>query len=143
MVDINTLSLKDAKPSDRPHLLIWDNPQELALQTISFYNNAVRVNYRDHLLSRLNPEDNFLLLHRHLDRELDSLRSICAESVKPIVIVEGLDYLITYLSTHSGEISLFWSRLNRIRQLRAILWLVLPSLIVPSNLSQLAYIKLD
>ena len=143
MVDISTLSLKNARPSDRPHFLIWDHPSELDVQTICFYNDAKRVNYRDHLLSRINLEERFLLLDRHLDRELDALRTICAESVKPIVILEGLDCLISYISTHSGEITFFWHRLKQMRQLKAILWLVLPSIIVPSNLPQQQFIKLD
>ena len=39
MLTINNLSLKDAKPTDSPHLLLWDNPNDLEIQQILFNNN--------------------------------------------------------------------------------------------------------
>ncbi len=35
MQTLNNLLLRDAKPSDRPHLLLWDTPNEADLEQIT------------------------------------------------------------------------------------------------------------
>ncbi|WP_016950627.1 hypothetical protein [Anabaena sp. PCC 7108] len=53
MSTINNLSLQDAKPTDKPHLLLWDNPNDLEITQLLFKNNAQLVSYRNNLLSRV------------------------------------------------------------------------------------------
>lgn len=142
MSTINSLPLKDAKPTDRPHFLVWDTPNEADLQQIIFYNNARRVNYRDNLLSRTNPQESFLILHRHVDRELKAIRSICSPANSPVVILEGLDCLITYLSIH-GQKELFWQKLLNLRQLTSLLWILLPTELIPYNLPQKRQLRVE
>lgn len=135
MPTINSLPLKDAKPTDRPHFLVWDTPSEDALQQIAFYNNAQRVNYRDNLLSRTNAQESFLVLHQQIDREINAIRRICSQCSYPVVILEELDCLVTYLSITSQK-ELFIGRLLNMRQLASLLWILLPTQLVPDNLSQ-------
>ncbi|HEY9809363.1 MAG TPA: hypothetical protein V6D13_08470 [Halomicronema sp.] len=132
MQTINNLQLPPAKPSDRPHILLIENVDETHLQHISFYNNAKRINYRQNLLNRLKPADKFLLLHLHLDRELNAIRFICAENKSEVIILDKLDYLITYLAISPNSIlSLFWQKLSTMRHLEAVLWIVLPPTLTP------------
>ncbi|MCT7951492.1 hypothetical protein NG798_16945 [Ancylothrix sp. C2] len=91
MQTINNLQLPPAQPSDRPHILLIENFDEAHLEHISFYNNAKRINYRQNLLNRLRPADKFLLLHLHLDRELNVISSICADNNSEVIILEKLD----------------------------------------------------
>ena len=127
-----TINLKNAQPSDRPHFLLWDTPNQAALQQIAFYNHAQLTNYRDSLMGRIDSQDRFLLLHQHLDRELNAIRAICSASHCPIIILEGLDCLITYLSAHStSHKNLFWQKLLTMRQLENMLWILLPTKLIP------------
>lgn len=135
MQTISNLQLREAKPSDRPHILLWDSPNEVDLEQILYYNKAQRINYRDNLLSRIDEsKDRFLLLHEHLDRELEAIRSICSQATDEIVLLEGLDYLITYLSVQpSNALASLWHRLSQMRQLESILWILLPTKLTPPN----------
>jgi len=131
MLSSSSLNLRSAKPSDRPHLLVWDTPDEVELQQIALYNNAQRVNYRQNLLSRVKPGDRFLVLHQYLDRELNAISSIGASADKPIVLLEGLDCFITYLYVQpASPISLFWQKITDMRHLESLLWILLPSKLV-------------
>lgn len=129
---LNRLPLKDAKPSDRPHFLVWDTPNEADLEQIAFYNNAQRVKYRDNLLSRIEPQESFLVLHHYIDRELNIIRSICADSKFSVVLLEELECLITYLSIY-GQTERFWQKILNMRQLTSILWILLPVQSIPYN----------
>lgn len=132
MQTINSPQLPPAQPSDRPHILLTENFDEAHLAHISFYNNAKRINYRQNLLSRLKPADKFLLLHLYLDRELNAIRTICAENNSEIIILEKLDYLITYLAiSPNSTLSLFWQKLSTMRHLEAVLWIILPPSLTP------------
>ena len=142
MLTINSLPLKDAKPTDRPHFLVWDTPNEATLQQIVFYNNAQRVNYRDNLLSRTNPQESFLVLHQKIDRELNAMRSICLECNSPVVILEELDCLMTYLSLY-GQKGLFWHKLLNLRQLASLLWILLPTELIHYNLPQQRQLRVE
>lgn len=132
MQTINNPQLPPAQPSDRPHILLIENFDEAHLEHISFYNNAKRINYRQNLLSRLKPADKFLLLHLHLERELNAIRSICSENKENIILLEKLDYLITYLAIQPNPpVRLFWQKLSTMRHLEAVLWIVLPPTLTP------------
>ena len=134
MTAIANLLLRDARPVDRAHLLPWDTPKEPELGHIAFYNNAHRVNYRENLLERLNPDDRFLALHHYLDRELEAIKSMCSGVSKQIVLLEGLDCLITYLHIQpGGHITLFWNNLEKTRKLEKILWILLPHQLAPKT----------
>ncbi|CEJ43520.1 Uncharacterized protein apha_00874 [Umezakia ovalisporum] len=124
----------DARPDDRIHLLLWDKPDETELVRISHYNNAHRVNYRKNLLQRIHPEDTFLALHHNLDMELSAIKSMCFGVSKQIVLLEGLDCLITYLHITSGShITLFWKQLEETRKLEKLLWIMLPQQLAPKS----------
>lgn len=134
MQTLNSLPLRDAKPSDRPHLLLWDSPNQADLEQISFYNHAQRISYRDNLLSRIDDKERFLVLHQYLDRELDAIRTICSKSSHTVVLLEGLDCLITYLYVQpSTPITFFWQKLSNMRHLESILWILLPTKLAPPN----------
>lgn len=142
MSTIKRLPLKDAKPTDCPHFLVWDTPNEAILQQIIFYNNAQRVKYRDNLLSRTNSQESFLVLHQQIDRELNTIRSICSQSNVPVVILEELDCLITYLSIYEKK-ELFWQKLSNLRQLESLIWILLPTQLIPDDLPQKRQLKVD
>jgi len=127
MTAIANLLLRDARPSDRAHLLLWDTPTEFELDQITRYNNAQRVNYRDNLLQRTPPDAKFLTLHHQVEEEMAAIQAICEQTVKPIVLLEGLDCLITYLNVQPGNhTTLFWSSLENTRKLQSLLWIILP-----------------
>lgn len=130
---IKDLKLREAKPSDRPHLLLWDTPNDLELRQLAYRENAECISYRTHLLNRIAPQSSpFLALHMRLDRELNSIKAICAETNKPLVILKDLDRLITYLHVQlDSPISLFWQNLFNTRHLESILWILLPSKLSP------------
>jgi hypothetical protein len=131
MTAIANLLLRDARPSDRAHLLIWDTPNPFELDQITRYNNAQRISYRENLLQRISPNAKFLTLHHQVDEELAAIKSVCDQSAKPVVLLEGLDCLITYLNTQPGDhITLFWSSLENTRKLQRLLWIVLPHKLV-------------
>lgn len=136
MTAIASLPLRDARPSDRAHLLLWDTPNPIELDQIIRYNNAQRVSYRENLMQRITPGSKFLTLHHQIDEELEAIKSICAQAVKPVVLLEGLDCLITYLNTQPGNhTTLFWSSLENTRKLPSLLWILLPHKIVPKTWS--------
>jgi hypothetical protein len=131
MTAIANLPLRYARPSDRAHLLIWDTPNPFELDQITRYNNAQRISYRENLLQRISPNAKFLTLHHQVDEELAAIKSVCDQSAKPVVLLEGLDCLITYLNTQPGDhITLFWSSLENTRKLQRLLWIVLPHKLV-------------
>ncbi|BCL36370.1 hypothetical protein [Nostoc sp. MS1] len=130
----DNLLLRDARPDDRVHLLLWDTPDEAELKRIVYYNNAHRINYRENLLQRIQPGESFLALHHNLDVELRAIKSICSGVDKQIVLLEGLDCLITYLQVTSGSrITLFWKQLEETRKLEKLLWILLPHQLAPKN----------
>lgn len=134
MNQINNLFLKNARPNNQAHLLIWDNPNETELQSLAFYNNAHRVNYRENLIQRISRDDKFLTLHRYTDRELDAIKFICTRFDKSMILLEGLDCLITYLYVKpDSHITLFWTNLEKTRKLEKLLWILLPSTLVPKD----------
>lgn len=134
MNTIANLLLKDALPDNQAHLLLWDTPHEAELAQIAFYNNAHRVNYRENLLQRLAPDEKFVTLHRHLERELEAIRSIRTAVDRSMILLEGLDCLITYLSVKTdAPITLFWNNLEKMRKLEKPLWILLPSKLSPPN----------
>lgn len=133
-MQIKDLKLREAKPSDHPHLLLWDGPKDLELQQLAYRENADRISYRTHLLSRIAPQSRFLALHHQLERELDAIKAICATTPKPVVLLTDLDCLITYLHVQpESPITLFWQNLWNTRHLERILWIVLPSKLAPPN----------
>jgi hypothetical protein len=143
MIAIANLLLRDVRPSDRVHLLLWDTPNQFELDQITRYNNAQRISYRENLIQRINPGDNFLTLHHRVDEELTELKSICEQSAKTIVLLEGLDCLITYLNTQHGDhITLFWSSLENIRKLQCPLWITLPHKLVPTTWPEARLIRI-
>lgn len=124
--------LRSAIPSDSPHILIWDNPSETDLSALAFQNNAKRINHRQTWLQRLPPDSQFLNLDCRT--EIQAIRALCQNITEPVVLLEDLDYLISYLSiSPDSPITTFWFNLAQMRHLPCLLWLVLPSLWVPSD----------
>jgi hypothetical protein len=143
MTAIANLPLRNARPSDRVHLLLWDTPNQFELDQITRYNNAQRISYRENLIQRINPGDKFLTLHHRVDEELAVLKSICDQSAKTIVLLEGLDCLITYLNIQHGDhITLFWSSLENTRRLQCPLWITLPHKLVPKTWPEARLIRI-
>lgn len=129
---INDLRLREAIPSDRPHLLLWDTPNDLQLKQLALYENAECISYRDNLISRTLSTSRFLKLHSHLPRELEAIKNICKEVSKPIVLLSDLDCLITYLYTEPDvKVTFFWKNLETTRHLQSILWIILPRKLAP------------
>jgi hypothetical protein len=134
MLTNNILRLKDAKPSDQVHLLLWDNCNELDLNELTFHHNAECISYRENLLSRINPQKKYLMLEQNLDEELTAIRQICSKAIKPVVILKDFDILLTYLYIKpSSPITLFLQKLANLRHLEKILWLILPNKLKPPN----------
>lgn len=134
MTAIANILLREARPDDRAHLLLWDIPHEAELRHIAFYNNAHRVNYRENLLKRINPGEPFLTLHHYLERELEAIKFMCSGVTKQVILLEGLDCFITYLRVHSkGHVTLFWNNLEKTRKLEKILWILLPHKLAPKT----------
>lgn len=126
------LPLKDARPRDQAHLLLWDAPTPHRLWELTYYNNAARVSYRENLLQRLDPNDKFLNLHHAIDEELAAIKAICQTAQHPVVLLEGLDILITYLRIKpGGQVTLFWQNLEKTRKLDSLLWILIPSPLPP------------
>lgn len=137
MTAISNLLLRNARPDDRVHLLLWDTPNPVELSQITLYNGAQRVSYRENLVQRISPGAKFLTLHHQVDEELEIIKSICDQVVKPVVLLEGLDCLITYLNTQPGDyITLFWSSLENTRKLHRLLWILLPHKLAPKTWSE-------
>lgn len=132
MTATNSLPLKDARPDNQAHLLIWDTPTKQELWQLAYYNNAEQVNYRDNLMQRLDPDEKFLNLHHAIDEELGAIKTICQASPRPVVLLEGLDTLVTYLRVKAGgQVTLFWQNLEKSRKLESLLWILLPQPLVP------------
>ena len=133
-MQIKDLRLREAKPSDRPHLLLWDTPNDLELRQLAYRDNAECISYRTHLLSRIAPQSSFVALHHQVDRELDAIKAICFTTNKPVVLLKDLDCLITYLQVQQeSPTTLFWQNLFNTRHLESILWIILPSKLAPPN----------
>jgi len=131
-MQIKDIRLRDATPSDKPHLLLWDRFDDQALRSLAFYEDAEVISYRQNLLSRLPANIRNLALNENLDQELRSVRQICHNSQKKVVILRDLDCLITYIQIQpNSPITLFWQSLFRMRHLESILWILLPSKLAP------------
>ncbi|PSB31009.1 hypothetical protein [Stenomitos frigidus] len=143
MTAIASLLLRDARPDNQAHLLLWDTPNPFELDQITRYNNAQRVNYRENLLQRTDPTAKFLTLHHQVDEEMAAIKAICDQAVKPVVLLEGLDCLITYLNVQPGDyITLFWSSLESTRKLSALLWIILPHKLAPKTWSESRLVRI-
>lgn len=130
---LNNVKL-NVKLVDRPYLLVWDKPTELEIEIICSTNNAQRISYRDNLLERIKKNERFLVLEHQVDCEINAIRKLVATSEKSIVFLEDLDLLITYLNIKSGDsAALFSHKLCTLRQLEKILWILLPSKLLPKN----------
>lgn len=127
--------LRNARPDNQVHLLLWDTPDESELIKISLYNHALRINYRKNLLQRINPGVQFLSLHHNLDEELEAIRSMCYGVKQEMILLEDFDCLITYLQVHN-QITLFWKNLEKTRKLEKLLWILLPSQLAPNTWPQ-------
>lgn len=133
-MQIEDLRLREAKPSDRPHLLLWDTLNDLDLRQLAYRDNALVISYRTHLLNRIAPQSRFLALDQQPDRELDAIKALSATTHKPVVLLKDLDCLITYLQVlQESLLPLFWQNLFNTRHLESILWIILPSMLAPSN----------
>jgi len=137
MTAIASLPLGNARPCDRAHLMLWDTPNPFELDQITRYNNAQRVNYRENLLQRTRPDAKFLTLHHQVEEEMAAIQAICEQTVKPVVLLEGLDCLITYLRVQPGDrTTLFWNSLENTRKLQSLLWIILPHKLAPKTWSE-------
>ncbi|MBF2068021.1 MAG: hypothetical protein IGS39_26940 [Calothrix sp. C42_A2020_038] len=133
-MQINDLRLREARPSDRPHLLLWDNTNDLDLKQLALYENAERISYRDNLISRTPATSRFLKLHLHLARELDAIKNMCMNRSKPVVLLCEFDCLITYLRTEpEAKLTFFWKNLDTTRHLESVLWIILPRKLAPTD----------
>ena len=138
------INLLDAVPTDRPHLLVQAGPDDLRLRQLCIANNAEYVSYRDDLLSRISGTERFLVLDRNIDRELDAVRMICVKLQGRVIVLDGLDVVITYLRARSPLFAkLFVDRLINMRQLDAVLWVALPATLVPEDWPTLRLKRLE
>lgn len=132
MSDLRNVNLRQPKFSDRPYFLVWDTPTPDQLDQLAHQENAQQINYRENLLSRLPPDHNYLNLHNYIDREINTLKTLCATTTNPLILLEQFDLFITYLtSTPKSSISLFWEQFLQLRQLACPLWVILPQTLVP------------
>lgn len=137
MTENVSIILRNARPDNQVHLLLWDTPDKNELIKISLYNNALIVNYRENLLQRINPGVRFLALHHDFDGEIEAIKSMCCGVSQEIVLLENLDCLVTYLQVQPrSKISLFWKNLEKTRKLERLLWILLPSQLVPNTWPQ-------
>jgi hypothetical protein len=126
------VDLCDATPTDRPHLLVTLRTDGSALKQLCLSKNAVYINYRDELLARVSRTERFLVLDRNVDRELESLRTLCGRHQGRTILLDGLDALLTYLRARSlVGADVFCRRLCYLRQLEAVLWVAVPPALVP------------
>ncbi|HEY9795298.1 MAG TPA: hypothetical protein V6D30_06605 [Leptolyngbyaceae cyanobacterium] len=132
---IKDVRLQEVKLRDRPHLLLWDTPNDLELRQLTYRENAECISYRTHLLSRPDLQSSgSLALHCWVERELDAIKAIGTNTNKPVVLLKDLDCLITYLHVQpESPITLFWQNLFNTRHLESILWIILPSQLVPPD----------
>jgi hypothetical protein len=143
---IKDLQLRFAKPSGCPHLLIWDAPTEEDLRRLAWREGADRISYRKDLLSRIDPNSRFLGLHHQFQDEIVAIERLCKRQAgcQPVVLLEDLDCLITYLYVQSNSpITRFWEALFKLRHLERILWIVLPSrILIPAIWDERRILKL-
>jgi hypothetical protein len=141
---LDTLRLRHARPIDRPHLLIWDNPDDKQLGDLAWRENAERVSYRQDLLKRVDPTSRFLGLHYEPERELHAIENLCKNSLQPVVLLEDLDCLITYFHIQpDAPLTLFWRSLLDMKHLECILWILLPSQLKPSDWDERRLIQIE
>lgn len=145
---IKDLQLRFAKPSGCPHVLIWDAPSQEDLRHLAWREGADCISYRKDLLSRLDPksQSRFLGLHHQIREEIAVIKNLCKRQAgsKPVILLEDLDILITYLYVQSNSpITLFWQTLFDLRHLERILWIVLPSrILIPNTWDERRILKL-
>lgn len=133
-MQINDLRLREAKPSDRTHLLFWDTPNDLELKQLALYENAECISYRDNLISRTPATRRLLKLHLHLARELEEITKMCMNRSKPVVLLKDFDCLITYLRIEpEAKLTFFWKNLETTRHLESVLWIILPRKLAPTD----------
>jgi len=128
---INQLALDKVELRDRPYLLYTDKLSKTALNHLVFRYTADRVSYRNNLIARhtSTSKSSYLNLQLHTERELEAIKQISQDATKPIVLLEDLDILLTYLATRSNSpLELFWKKLASTRQLACPLWIILPKL---------------
>ena len=131
-MQIRDFKLREAMPSDKPHLLLWDKFDQHQLRSLAYFDDAEIVSYRQDLLKRISPSSSFLALHENIDPELNAIRRICNTSSKKVIILRDLDCLITYLYIQpNSPITLFWHKLFYERNLENIIWILLPSKLAP------------
>jgi hypothetical protein len=107
-------------------------------------NNAEYVSYRDDLLARISGTERFLVLDRNIDRELDAVRMMCVKLQGRVIVLDGLDVVITYLRARSPVFAkVFVDRLLNMRQLDGILWVALPTALVPEDWPTLRLKRLE
>ena len=126
---INQLALDKVELRDRPYLLYTDKLSKTALNQLAFRYTADRVSYRDDLIKRhtSNSKSGYLNLQLHSSRELEAIKQMCQNATKPIVLLEDLDILLTYLYTRpNSPLNLFWQNLAATRQLACPIWILLP-----------------
>lgn len=136
MPTLNNLPITQAQPTDRPHLLIWDTCSKDSLQELSWCYGTRRRDYTTDLIARHTQKSrsSFLQLNKRIDYEIQAIRESCKEGPESYVQLEGLDRLITYLSvTNRGSLDTFWQQLIDLRQLPKLLWIILPSPLVPDT----------
>lgn len=126
------VNLREAIPRDSPHLLVWDAPSAADLEYLIWQNGAHRISYRQDLLYRL-PTDSQVLAIDYRS-EIKAIRALGCQPTHPIVLLEDLDYLLSYLYTcPDSPITTFWYNLQSMRHLQSLLWILLPSAWVPSD----------
>ncbi len=70
MTEISRIMLRDARPDDRIHLILWDTPNEAQIRLVALHNNAHLVNYRENLLQRINQDEQFIALHHDIKEQI-------------------------------------------------------------------------
>lgn len=126
---INQLALDKVELRDRPYLLYTDKLSKPALSHLVFRYTADRVSYRDDLIKRHTSisKSGYLNLQLHTSREIEAIKQICENATKPIVLLEDLDILLTYLQTRPhSPLNLFWRNLAAVRHLACPIWILLP-----------------
>ena len=126
---INTLALDKVELYDRPYLLYINTPTPTVTSQLAFRYTADLISYRENLIERHTSisKSQSLNLQFHCDRELEAIKEICRNAIKPIVILEGLDILLAYLATRSrSHLDSSWHNLATTRQLACPVWILLP-----------------
>jgi hypothetical protein len=113
---INQLALDKVELRDRPYLLYTDKLSKPALSHLVFRYTADRVSYRDDLIKRhtSTSKSGYLNLQLHSSREIEAIKQVCENAAKPIVLLEDLDILLTYLQTRpNSPLNQFWRNLAK------------------------------